>query len=159
MSEVVKVKNVVIRGVDASAYDEMSSLAKKMGLSVGALASQAFKLMLALADAGPQLAGLPKDTPELIRELIPSKVLKNKPIFIRHVGRLVISREDLERAKGPLFLVGIEELIFDASVDNKIFEEKVLRIVDCGRVVIHRGLDKLNVLAKSLFIKEVVEKI
>ncbi len=159
MSDQGRVKNVVIRGVDASAYEEMSSLAKRIGLSVGALASQAFKLMVALADAGPQLAGLPQDTPEILKRLLPGRVLKGKPVFIRHVGRLVLSREDLEKAPGPLFLFGIDELVFDPSVDTKIFEEKVLRIVDCGRVVIHKGLDKLAVLTRSLFIKELVEKI
>ncbi|MEZ0346811.1 MAG: hypothetical protein ABWK01_09685 [Infirmifilum sp.] len=159
MAESGKVKNVMIRGVDASAYDGISNLARRMGLSVGAVASQAFKLIIALADAGPQLAGLPLDTPGLIAEIMPSKLLKRKPVFIRHVERLVISREDLEKAPGPIFLIGIDELIFDPSVDTRLFEEKVLRIVDCGKIVIHRGLDKLSVLAKSLFIKEVIEKI
>ncbi|MGC9107176.1 MAG: hypothetical protein ACP5IE_03170 [Infirmifilum sp.] len=159
MGETMRLKNVMIRGVDATAYDEMSTLAKKMGVSVGALASQAFKVLLALADAGPQLAGIQLSTTDIIKEIIPAKVLKHKPVFVRHVGRLVLSREDLERAPGPLFLVGIEELVFDPSVDTRLFEEKVLRIVDCGRIVIHRGLDKLSVLARSLFIKELVEKI
>lgn len=152
-------KTVVIRGVDASAYDELSSTAKRLGLSVGALASQAFKLALALLDAGPQLVGLPHDTPEIVRRLIPERLLKHKPVFVRHVGRLALSREDLEKAPGPLILLGIGELVFDPSVDTKLFEEKVLRIVDCEKVVIHRGLDKLSVLAKSLFIGELVEKI
>jgi len=159
VSEAGRIKNVVIRGVDASAYEEMSRLARRMGLSVGAVASQAFKLILALVDAGPQLAGLPQDTPEILKRLIPIGALKKKPVFIRHIGRLVLSREDLEKAPGPLFLVGIEELVFDPSVDTKLFEEKVLRIVDCGRVVIHRGLDKLTLLSRSLFVREVIEKI
>jgi len=42
-------------------------------------------------------------------------------------------------------------------VDTKLFEEKILRIVDCGKVVIHRGLNKLTVLSKTLFVREIVE--
>jgi hypothetical protein len=152
-------RSVLIRNVDYSAYAELSALAKKLGTSVGALASQAFKLLVGLADAGPMLAGLPADTPALLGSLLPAARLKRKPVFIRHVGRLVVSREDLEKAPGPIFFFGIGELVFDPSVDTRLFEEKVLRIVDCGKVVIHRGLDKLAVLEKALFIREVEEKV
>ncbi|ABL79168.1 hypothetical protein [Thermofilum pendens] len=149
-------KNVLLRGVDGEAYGELSRAAKRMGVSVGYLASQAFKVFLALLDAGPQLAGFKGDLPGFIgRALAVEK--RRKPVFIRHVGRLVLSREDLEKVDGSLFIFGVGELVFDPSVDTKLFEEKVLRIVDCGKVVIHRGLDKLAVLSKSLFIGEIQE--
>ncbi|MCC6003102.1 MAG: hypothetical protein LM590_02040 [Thermofilum sp.] len=149
-------KDVLIRGVDCDAYEEFTSLARSMGVSVGYLVSQAIKVFLALCDVGPQFVGFKSDVPGILRRIIALNRSK-RPVFIRHVGRLELSREDLEKAEGPLFIVGVDELIFDPSIDTRIFEEKVLRIVDCGRVVIHRGLDKLAVLAKTLFIREVVE--
>lgn len=152
-------KNVLLRGVDPGAYTELASLAKRTGVTVGTLASQAFKLLAGLADAGPALVGLPADAPAALRKLIPFSKMKQKPVFVRHVGRLTITREDLERAAGPLFFFNVKELVFDPSVDTRLFEEKVLRLVDCEKVVIHRGLDKLAVLARSLFIGEVVEKV
>jgi hypothetical protein len=149
-------RNVLIRGVDSDAYEEISSLAKNMGVSVGYLVSQALKTFIALADAGPQLIGLKKDTPGIFSRLVALEKSR-RPVFIRHVGRLELSREDLENAEGPLFIIGVDELIFDPSVDTKLFEEKILRIVDCGKIVIHRGLNKLTVLSKTLFVREIVE--
>jgi len=149
-------KNILIRGVDSDAYEEISSLARNMGVSVGYLVSQAFKTFIALVDIGPQLLGLKKDLPEIISRLVSLEKFKRR-VFIRHIGRLELSREDLEKAEGPLFIIGVDELVFDPSVDTKIFEEKVLRIVDCGKVVIHRGLNKLTVLSKTLFVREIVE--
>uniref|UniRef100_A0A7C3WKQ2 Uncharacterized protein n=1 Tax=Thermofilum pendens TaxID=2269 RepID=A0A7C3WKQ2_THEPE len=159
MAEEKSSRSVLIRNVDYRAYAELSALAKKLGTSVGSLASQAFKLLVGLVDAGPMLAGLPADTPALLSGLLPVGRLKRKPVFVRHVSRLVVSREDLEKAPGPIFFFGVGELVFDPSVDTKLFEEKVLRIVDCGKVVIHRGLDKLAVLERALFIGEVEEKV
>lgn len=150
---------MLIRGVDHRAYKELSSFAKKLGVNVGYLASQSFKLLVALLDSSQQLAGFESTIPEVLGKIIPKKFLKTKPVFIRHVGRLVVSAKDLENAPGPLVFFGIKELEFDPSVDEDIFEKKVLKIVDCEKVMIHRHLDKIKVLSKSLFIGEIVERI
>lgn len=152
-------KNVLIRGVDRRAYEELSSFARRLGVKVGYLASQSFKLLVALLDSSPQLTGLDTVASGVLGKIVPGRLLRAKPVIIRHVGRLVVSAKDLESAPGPLIFFDIGELEFDPSVDEEVFEKKVLRIVDCGKVIIHRHLDKIKVLGKSLFIGEIVERI
>ncbi|RLE60993.1 MAG: hypothetical protein DRJ35_01690 [Thermoprotei archaeon] len=123
------------------------------------MASQSFKLLVALLDSSSQIIGYENTIPEILGKITPRRFLKNKPVFIRHVGRLVVSAKDLENAPGPLVFFGIKELEFDPSVDENLFEKKVLRIVDCEKVIIHRHLDKIKILSKSLFIGEIAERI
>ena len=153
-------KNVLIRGVDARAYSELSSFARRLGVSVGYLASQSFKLLIALLESTPRLAGI--EGPflgEILERLRLRRKLRRKPVFVRHIGRLVISARDLESSPGPVIFFGIGELEFDPSVSEDLFEKKVLKIVDCEKVVIPRHLDKIKVLGKTLFIGELVEKV
>ncbi|RLE59463.1 MAG: hypothetical protein DRJ35_05695, partial [Thermoprotei archaeon] len=81
-----------------------------------------------------------------------------KPVLIRHVSQVRLSRRDLEECESPLILMNIDELVFADDVTEDIFDKKILKIVKCGRVIIPPTIRKFVALSKTLYVREVVVK-
>ncbi len=150
-----KQKNVLIRGVDAEAYRGLSSLARRMNVSVGFLASQAFKLLVSLVDEPGPVLLVPIEVARRVRRLVPGSVKSIVPRVVRYIGKLSVSGRDLETTESPVVFLGIGELIFEDDVTEELFDKKVLRIVDCGVVEVPSHIKKFTVLSKVSFVKEV----
>ncbi len=155
MSKVGRQKTITIRGVDEEAYRSLSELAKSMNVSVGYLASQAFKLFVSLVGTGSSILLVPAELTRRLVRVVPKSVRKVVPRVVRHVERLTINAADLKELKSPVIFIGVRELVFEDDVTEELFERKVLRIVDCGVVEVPRHIRKFTVLEKATFIKEV----
>ncbi len=148
-------KDVLIRGVEEEAYRDMANLAKRMNVSVGFLASQAFKLIVALVEDRGGILLVPVEIARKVGRLVPGPVKSIMPRIIKYVNKLSISGEDLESSETPLVFLGIDYLIFEDDVSEKLFDDKVLKIVDCGVVEVPAHIKKFTVLSKVAFVREV----
>lgn len=149
-----KQKDVLIRGVEEDAYRDIVSLAKRMNMNVGFLASQAFKLFVSLIEGQGTILLVPVEVARRIGKVVPKPVKRIIPRIVRYVDKLSINKEDLESSDSPLIFLGIGELVFEDDVTERLFEEKVLRIVDCKVVEVPGHIRKFTVLGKASFIGE-----
>ena len=149
-----KQKDVLIRGVEEDAYRDIVSLAKRMNMNVGFLASQAFKLFVSLVEGQGTILLVPVEVARRIGRVVPRPVKRIVPRIIRYINRLTVNRSDLESTDSPLIFLGIGELVFEDDVTEKLFEEKVLRIVDCRVVEVPEHIRKFTVLSKASFVGE-----
>ncbi len=153
-----KKKDVLIRGIDREAYDEMLVLAKRLNTSLGNLASDAFRLFVSLVEDQGTVVLIPLEVARKSSRLVPGFMKKLKPALIRHVSQVRLSRKDLEECESPLILMNIDELVFADDVTEDIFDKKILKIVKCGRVIIPPTIRKFVALSKTLYVREVVVK-
>lgn len=115
--------DVTIRGIDDETYSRFAAEAKRRGVSIGELTTQAMSSFIA-ADTGPSYR-------------------------IGDIDALTVSRSDLESLEGPVTLENIDMLEFDGTVDWPTFSQKVKRIENVDLVVLSKGLSKFQVLTKS----------
>jgi hypothetical protein len=115
--------DVTIRGIDDETYSRFAAEAKRRGVSIGELTTQAMSSFIA-ADTGPSYR-------------------------IGDIDALTVSRSDLESLEGPVTLENIDMLEFDGTVDWPTFSQKVKRIENVDLLVLSKGLSKFQVLTKS----------
>jgi len=115
--------DVTIRGIDDETYSRFAAEAKRRGVSIGELTTQAMSSFIA-ADTGPSYR-------------------------IGEIDALTVSRSDLESLEGPVTLENIDMLEFDGTVDWPTFSQKVKRIENVDLLVLSKGLSKFQVLTKS----------
>jgi len=152
-------KDVLIRGVDREAYDELLGLAKRLNTNLGTLASDAFRLFVSLVEDQGTVVLIPLEVARKTgSRLVPKFVRKFKPILIRHVSYVKLSRRDLEECESPLILTNIDELVFGDDVTEELFDKKILKIIRCNRVVVPSSIRKFVVLSKTLYVGEVIVK-
>ncbi|RLE75930.1 MAG: hypothetical protein DRZ80_01950 [Thermoprotei archaeon] len=150
-----KKKDVLIRGVDEEAYREVATLAKELNVSVGSIVSEALMLFSSLVEEQDAMLFVPLKIARITRKYMPSPIRKIVPYIVRHLGRLRISGKDLANLDSPVIFLSIDELIFEDDVDEKIFDEKVFKIVNCGTVEIPSHLRKFVVLRKTFYVREI----
>ena len=115
--------DVTIRGIDDETYSRFAAEAKRRGVSIGELTTQAMSSFIA-ADTGPSYR-------------------------IGDIDALTVSRSDLESLEGPVTLENIDMLEFDGTVDWPTFSQKVKRIENVDLLVLSKRLSKFQVLTKS----------
>jgi len=150
-----KKKDVLIRGVDEEAYREVSNLAKELNVSVGSLVSEALMLFSSLVEEQDAILFVPLKIIKRTKRFMPSPIRKIVPYVVRHLGKLRISGKDLINLDSPVIFLSIDELIFEDDVNEKIFDEKVFKIVNCGIIEIPSHLRKFVVLRKTFYVKEI----
>jgi len=155
MSEKRNKKDVLIRGVDEEAYRSLTDLAKRMRVSTGYLASESFRLLVALLDGRCKFLLVPLELARRIKGLMPEALKSIAPYVIKHVDKLRVSRTDLYSVKSPIIFFGVNELIFEDDVTEKDIDKKVLRIINCKIIEIPQHISKFLVLSKASFIGEI----
>jgi len=115
--------DVTIRGIDSETYSQFAAEAKKRGVSIGELTTEAMQSLLASA-------GVPVYT-------------------IGNLDMLTVSRNDLESVEGLVVLKDIDMLEFTDDVDWPIFNQRIKLITDIELLRIPRTLSKFQVLTKS----------
>jgi len=155
MSEKKGKKDVLIRGVDEEAYRSLTDLAKRMRVSTGYLASESFRLLVALLDGRCRFLLVPLELARRVRGLMPETLKSIAPYVIKHVDKLRVSRADLYSVKSPIIFFGINELIFEDDVTEKDIDKKVLRIINCKIIEIPKHISKFFILSRASFIKEI----
>lgn len=115
--------DVTIRGIDDETYSKFAAEAKRRGVPIGELTTQAMRSFIT-ADTGPSFR-------------------------IGNIDALTVSRSDLESLEGPVTLEDIDMLEFDGTVDWPTFSKKVKRIENVDLMVLPKGLSKFQVLTKS----------
>lgn len=152
-------KDVLIRGIDKEAYDELLGLAKRLNTNLGTLASDAFRLFVSLIEDQGTVVLIPLEVARKTgSRLIPKFVRKLKPILIRHVSHVKLSKRDLEECESPLILMNIDELVFEDDITEELFDKKILKIIRCNRIIVPSSIRKFIVLSKTLYVREVVVK-
>ncbi|MFW9925054.1 MAG: hypothetical protein ACFFDW_17400, partial [Candidatus Thorarchaeota archaeon] len=134
-------KDITIRNVSASIYDEFASKAKSEGKTTGEYFSEL------LADHIPLY-----DMFDIIKEFAEREIL-----LVKHEKELQITENDLRilGERGVIFY-GINKLIFDKNIEQELFLKTVLKIVKCDEVILPPNIPKLIALSriaqkKSLF--------
>jgi len=150
-----KKKDVLIRGVDEDAYRSLSDLAKRMKVSTGFLASEAFRLLVSLIEGGPRLILIPLELARRIGGLIPGPIKSITPYVVKHIERLNISKADLYSIRSPIVFYGIGELVFEDDVSERDIDKRVLKIINCRVIEIPQHVSKFLVLSKASFIGEI----
>lgn len=115
--------DVTIRGIDDDTYAKFAAEAKRRGMPIGNLATEAMKALVQTA-SGPSYC-------------------------ISKVEKVEVTREDLESLDGPVRFARIELVQFADDVDWELFKSKVSSIEEVEVVRTGRSLTKLQVLTKS----------
>ena len=145
-------KTVVIRGVEEDIYRRISEFSKKTNKTVGEIATQAFKLYLALVEIGGKIASHTIGALKGIGEKIEKAT---SMLVVRDLEELELTRRDLEEAGEPVVIIGVKKLTIGGGVDLNTFNEKVREIVDVDSLEIPDALPKLAVLSKCRFVKRI----
>jgi hypothetical protein len=117
------VTDVTIRGIDSETYAQFAAEAKKRGVAIGELTTEAMQSLLASAGA---------------------------PVYtIGNLDMLTVSRNDLESVEGTIVLSNIDLLEFADDVDWPIFNQRIKTISNVDLLRIPRSLSKFQVLTKS----------
>ena len=80
-------------------------------------------------------------------------------VVVRDIGKITVSRADLESVDSPVEFRGIEELVFGDDVTPELFREKVARIVDVRRVVVPATIPLMHVALKCRRVGEIVRQV
>jgi hypothetical protein len=117
------VTDVTIRGIDDEVYARFAAEAKKRGIPIGELATEAMKDLVDRA-IGPSYR-------------------------IADLDLLSVSRSDLESMDRPVVFADIDVLEFENDVDWTIFKDHVERINDVALVLLPKSLSKFQVLTRA----------
>lgn len=115
--------DVTIRGIDGEVYSEFAAEAKKRGLPIGELTTEAMRSFL-------EAAGTPVYT-------------------IGDLDMLTVSKTDLESIEGMVVLNNIDLLEFSGDVDWPTFSARVKMISNVDLLRIPRGLSKFQILTRG----------
>jgi hypothetical protein len=115
--------DVTIRGIDDDIYSRFAAEAKRRGMSIGELTTEAMGVVVSQSE-GPNYR-------------------------IKDIDLLTVSKVDLESLEGMVTLEDIEMLEFDESVDWPTFNQHVKEIRDVELLVLPKGLTKFQVLTRS----------
>jgi len=129
--------------IDEETYNSLSSTASRLNTQVGSLLNEmmrgAVKKWGASEGAFPELSA--GDIAHLSRRNGPT-------IDVSHSRSLTITGDDLENTGARVRFSHIDDLEFDSSVDEGLFQEKVRSVDHCRSVTFPEGLSKLLVYAK-----------
>jgi hypothetical protein len=117
------VTDVTIRGIDDETYARFAAEAKKRGVPIGELATEAMKDLVERASG--------------------------QTYRIHDIDLLSVSKSDLESMDRPVLLTDIDLLQFEDDVDWEVFKDHVEGIQDVAMVVLPKSLSKFQVLTRA----------
>jgi hypothetical protein len=126
------VTDVTIRGIDDDVYAKFTAEAKKRELSIGEL------------------------TTIVMRALVEDIGTTN--YRIGNLNALTVTKKDLESLKGPVMFHSIKALEFADDIDWDTFDQSVMSIKNCAKVLIPPSLTRFQVLTKCAMVAEVKSK-
>ncbi|MBD3189779.1 MAG: hypothetical protein GF308_04005 [Candidatus Heimdallarchaeota archaeon] len=128
-------KDITIRNVSSSLYDEFLAKAKSEGKTTGEFFS------MILANSLPFIE---------IREAV-GPMRKKKILLIVFEDRVQISTEDLEALgdRGVVFY-GINELDFAKDLEQELFLNAIIKIIKCEKVILPKTVPRLIVLSRTI---------
>ncbi|MGD0818104.1 MAG: hypothetical protein ABR986_06850 [Methanomassiliicoccales archaeon] len=124
--------DVTIRGIDDDVYAKFTAEAKKRELSIGEL------------------------TTIVMRALVEDIGTTN--YRIGNLNALTVTKKDLESLKGPVMFHSIKALEFADDIDWDTFDQSVMSIKNCAKVLIPPSLTRFQVLTKCAMVAEVKSK-
>lgn len=131
-------KTITIRGVDKSLYERISDIARQMGITIGEVINDALRKYLTFLENIQ--SRIEKELDELIQ--------KGEAILIKDIKSLTISRKDLEHLDKKVIFRDINDLTFSDDVDDKLFNEKVLKIIRVSTISIPKTMSTILVSSK-----------
>ncbi len=141
ISDLKKMKNVTIRGIDSEIYDEFSSSIKSLKMNIGEAITQMMQDVM--EDFGETF-------PNLTAKGSLGKMRKDR-ISINALDTLRVSKKDLEEAGAEIRFSHVTKLIFEPDVDLTTFNKYVRGISHCDYVKIPAFLPKLVLLSKTQY--------
>ncbi|OPY33139.1 MAG: hypothetical protein A4E32_00813 [Methanomassiliicoccales archaeon PtaU1.Bin124] len=124
--------DVTIRGIDDEVYAKFTAEAKKREMSIGEL------------------------TTIVMRALVEDISTTN--YRIGNLSSLQVSKKDLESLKGAVLFHNIKTLEFAEDIDWDTFDQRVMSIKNCTKVLIPHTLTRFQVLTKCAMVSEVKVK-
>jgi hypothetical protein len=121
--------DVTIRGIDDDIYAKFTAEAKRRDMSIGEL------------------------TTIVMRALV--EEISTVNYRIGNLGSLQVTRKDLESLKGPVMFHNIKALEFTDDIDFDTFDQRVMSIKNCAKVLIPHTLTRFQVLTKCAMVSEV----
>ena len=140
-----KLKNVTIRGINSSVYDDFSRKMRDLELNLGDAVNKMMEDVLTdFNDAFPDLTA----------RATFGKFHMQKA-SISHYDKLTITKKDLEEANTRFSFTHIDYLTIATDVTRDVFEKYIRSISHCRRVRIPSILPKLLIYSKMFHIDEV----
>jgi len=147
----VDLTDVTIRGLDDQIYNQFSGEARKRGVSIGELTTQAMAQFLQ-GNRMPEM-----DKVQAFRFLSDSFKKEGESLLtIAGPRELTVSRRDLQETGQPIVFFGIQKLVFEDDVTREFLDEFVRSIVGCKIVEFPNGLPKLYIHSKCVNIGEII---
>ncbi len=149
---------VAIRGIDRRLYGKLASLAKDSGKTIGEIMNEAMRIFLVttqkVAETGASIARtLLEETGKGMREGVREEGVEE----IGNLEELEVTRKDLEGVEKVAFK-NIKTLRFSSDIPYEMFEEKVVAIVLCDRVIVPKSFPKLKVARKLRYCKKIEQE-
>lgn len=138
-------KNITIRGVDASVYDEFSKVMKLANLTMGEAITK-------------MMSDVMKDFDEVFPKLSAKSMkllVKKDKISVRQYRNLSISKKDLVEADKGVSFQHIENLTFEKDVTKEVFTMYVRKIEHCDTVRLSSAIPRLLIYSKISFSKNI----
>lgn len=147
--DIRKLKNITIRGIDSSIYDDFSHSMKMLNMNIGDAVTKMMRDVM-------------EDLDETFINMDISSKLSSKKLFgrlerakISHHRYLEISGEDLIDANAQLSFNHIDELKILPDVTREVFTKYIRSINHCKKVMIPNILPKLLLLSKINFCDQI----
>ena len=121
--------DVTIRGIEDDTYSKFAAEAKRRGMSIGELTTEAMNEVVT-------------------RGMLPSYRLED-------LDELPVSRSDLESLDGPVVIQNVEVLEFADDVDWNVFKEHVQRIENVELIKTSKSLSKFQILTRARNVEDI----
>ncbi len=130
---VIEKKDVTIRNVDATLYDNFVRFARIEGKSTGEFFDFVFR---AVIEQGHSAIRIMRNR---------YRPFNTMPEIISKMDKLTISRRDLEQIKGKntYYFCKIRELIFEEDIDGQLLSETIHAIGKCRKIIFKGNVPKL----------------
>ena len=122
--------NITIRGIEDETYSKFSAEARKEGISIGKLTTQAMTKFL-----------------ESEKEIY----------LIENLMELTISKEDLKSLDKKVMIKNVVNVSLDKNIDWKIFLESIFEIRNVSVLSISKNISKFQVLTKCKNVAKIQE--
>ena len=128
-----KLKDITIRNVNKTLYNQLLAESKQKNIKVGELFSQKLSITL----------------PHFELRATIGCFKERFPLFIMNVKELTVSKKDLDSlGKRKVAFYQIEKLRIDNDVLHEQFFRQILGIVSCKKVIIPKSMPKLILLSR-----------
>jgi regulator of replication initiation timing len=135
---------LMLSELNEETYNDLSSLASKLNISVGSLLNEMMNRVnqqkSLIQGEFPTISS--KDLSHLWKK-------KERVLNVSRHNNFVVTKTDMEKVDTRVKFSHINTLIFDSSIQENLFHEKIKSINHCEIVKFPRGFSKLLAYAKS----------